>query len=185
MVSEFSSKNVEELNIEIKTGVNAQPQQVKSNDNPYAVIVSIGAKPIVPSIIPGVNNENVFNAIEVLNNPILIQDKSRVSIVGGGMTGCELAELLSNKNCMVTIIEMQSELATNENEITRTAMLKRLEDNKNIQILTCHKLESIKEDTVELENLETGEKNSLVQIIPFFHWAFHLLLMRSTMERDV
>lgn len=154
-------KNVEELNIEIKTGVNAQPQQVKSNDNPYAVIVSIGAKPIAPSIIPGVNNENVFNAIEVLNNPILIQDKSRVSIVGGGMTGCELAELLSNKNCMVTIIEMQSELATNENEITRTAMLKRLEDNKNIQILTCHKLESIKEDTVELENLETGEKKQL------------------------
>jgi 2,4-dienoyl-CoA reductase-like NADH-dependent reductase (Old Yellow Enzyme family)/thioredoxin reductase len=154
-------KNVEELNIEIKTGVKAQPQQVKNDDKPYAVIVATGAKPIVPSNIPGVNNENVFNAIDILNNPVLIQDKSRVSIIGGGMTGCELAELLANKNCMVTIIEMQSEPATDENEIIRTAMLGRLEENKNIEILTSHKLKSIKENAVELENLETGEKKQL------------------------
>jgi NADPH-dependent 2,4-dienoyl-CoA reductase/sulfur reductase-like enzyme len=127
-------KSVEKLNIQIKTGVNAQPQQVMNNDKPYAVIVAIGAKPIIPSNIPGVNNENVFDAIDLLNNPVLIKDKSKVLIVGGGMTGCELAELLSNKDCKVAIIEMQSELATNESQITRTAMLKRLEENKNIEI---------------------------------------------------
>jgi 2,4-dienoyl-CoA reductase-like NADH-dependent reductase (Old Yellow Enzyme family)/thioredoxin reductase len=154
-------KSVEKLNIQIKTGVNAQPQQVMNNDKPYAVIVAIGAKPIIPSNIPGVNNENVFDAIDLLNNPVLIKDKSKVLIVGGGMTGRELAELLSNKDCKVAIIEMQSELATNESQITRTAMLKRLEENKNIEILTCHKLESIKENAVELKDLKTGEKKLL------------------------
>ncbi len=154
-------KNVEKLNIQIKTGVNAKPQEVMNNDKPYAVIVAIGAKPIIPSNVAGVNNENVFSAIDILNNPVLIRDKSKVSIVGGGMTGCELAELLANKNCMVTIIDMQSELATNESEITRTAMFKRLEENKNIEILPSHKVELIKENAVELENVKTGEKKQI------------------------
>ncbi len=154
-------KNVEELNIEVKTGIRAEPHQVLNTDNPYAVVVAIGAKPVIPANIPGVNSENVFTAIDILNNPVLLKDRSKVVIVGGGMSGCELAELLTGKNCTVSIVEMQPELATNESAITRTAMLKRLDENRNIEVLTNHIVTSIKEDVVVLENLITGERKKI------------------------
>lgn len=149
--------NLEKLNVTIKTGFKAEPQQVLNDDNPYAVIVAIGANPQITSI-PGIKNENVINAIDILNNPILIQDKAKVAIIGGGMTGCELAELLSSKSCNVTIIEMHSELATNEQSITRSVILKRLQENRNIEILTNHKVSAIKEDAVQVENVANKEK---------------------------
>lgn len=154
-------KNLIALDIEIKTGFKAEPQQVMRDDNPYAIIVAIGAKPLIPGNIIGIDRENVLTAIDVLNNPVLIQKGSNVSIIGGGMTGCELAELILSRGSNATIIEMQSELATNENSITRTVMLQRLQQNSKIVILTNHKLVSVKDDSLEIEQTVTGEKKSV------------------------
>lgn len=154
-------KNIKSLNIEVITGRKAEPQQILADHHPFAVIVATGAKPLIPSKIPGVNNANVFTALDILHNPVLIPDGSKVVIVGGGMTGCELAELISGKNCTVTLIEMQSELATSENSITRSVMLKRLDENAKIELLTGFKVLAIKEESLELEEIKTSEKKQI------------------------
>jgi pyruvate/2-oxoglutarate dehydrogenase complex dihydrolipoamide dehydrogenase (E3) component len=154
-------KSITSLNVEVITGRKAEPQQILADHHPFAVIVATGAKPLIPSKIPGVNNANVFNALDVLNNPVIIPDGSKVAIVGGGMTGCELAELISGKNCTSTIIEMQSEVAASENSITRSVMLKRLNENTKIELLTGYKVLAIRDEALELEEIKTGEKKQI------------------------
>lgn len=70
--------------------------------DPDAVIVAVGAEPVVPKI-PGVQGEHVLIAEDVLHNPDLAQ--KHVVIIGGGQVGCETAIVLGNRGHNVHVIE--------------------------------------------------------------------------------
>ena len=79
-------------------------------DEPYdRLILSQGAKPIVPSI-PGVDLPHVFTLRDIpdmdrIANFIDIQKPKRAVVIGGGFIGLEMAEAFHHRGINVTIVE--------------------------------------------------------------------------------
>ena len=90
-----------------------------------AVIVATGAAPIVPNI-PGIDGDNVVDAIDVLGGTREVA--GRAIVVGSGMTGLETAELIAANGGEVAVYEMAPELgagAFHMNLISVTSKLKK------------------------------------------------------------
>lgn len=100
---------------DIRFGFDATADSIMQFE-PWAVILATGGEPIRPKTINGITRK------EVLTAPFIIdyykQNKSlpkvvgkNVVVVGSGMTGLAVSEILSNCNCNVTVIEMAKEIA--------------------------------------------------------------------------
>ncbi len=77
----------------------------------YDVIVFATGSKQTSCKIEGENHKNVFNVVDVLNNPSLIKNAKDIVVVGGGDSGCEAAYFFKyelNKN--VEIVEMKKDL---------------------------------------------------------------------------
>lgn len=120
-----------------------------------AVFVATGAKEKRLDNIPGFDHKNVRYAVDVLDHQD-IKDQN-VVIVGGGLTGCELAYDLARKNKKVSVVEalptimnVEGLAAPNYNmlvelmeyyhvDIYKNATVKSYEDNKlNIDVMTTN-----------------------------------------------
>lgn len=90
-------------NIEVILNTKATPEMIEAQ-NPDAVIVAIGSKPVVPKI-PGLETNNTMTALDLYGH----EDKAgeKIVIIGGGSVGCETAIHLANLGKKdVTVIEM-------------------------------------------------------------------------------
>lgn len=95
-------ETVKNPDITLKLGAAATYDMVKAQQ-PDAVIVSVGATPLIP-LIPGINGKNSVWAGDVESGRVSVGN--RVIIAGGGLTGLETALSLSREGKEVTIIEM-------------------------------------------------------------------------------
>lgn len=93
---------------------------------PDALIVATGSKPITLDV-PGSDRANVVSAIDVLMGKVNPGDK--ITVVGGGLVGCETAQFLVEQGKRVTIIEMLDELGADIPLTTRSATIHKLKDN--------------------------------------------------------
>ena len=89
-------------NVTIKLETEATPEKIKA-ENPDAVIIAVGADPLVPeALVKGRNNVVLAGDVHV--------DKATtgetVVVAGGGLTGCEVALHLAQNGKKVTIIDM-------------------------------------------------------------------------------
>ncbi|KAA0911472.1 bilirubin reductase, long form [Pusillimonas sp. ANT_WB101] len=103
---------------------------------PDVVILAVGASSFTPPI-PGVDGPNVRDAWKVLAGA---QDVSgRVAVVGGGVVGCETAELLGAEGYKVSIVEMQGQIASG---MSTTVLPTMLENYKRfgVEQYTGHKV---------------------------------------------
>ena len=95
-------KQIVDLNIEVKLNTEIKDVQTLSYDD---VIIATGAK------AKKINIKGIDKAIEAIN---YLDDKSQVKgkviVIGGSLTGCEIAYELYNSGKDVTIIEMQNDL---------------------------------------------------------------------------
>lgn len=85
-----------------------------------AVIVAIGAHNSAPAI-PGHENVNVADAWKVLDGSQQVY--GRVAVIGGGMVGCETAELLAEQGCQVSVVEMMDKIAAGESSTILPTLL--------------------------------------------------------------
>ena len=106
---------------------------------PDVVIIATGASPVIPDV-PGVKGGNVALAEEVLIGAERVGRE--VVVLGGGRTGCEVAQFLSEKGKKVTIVEMQEEIATDMTPDIRAPVLLRLAE-LSVRVLTNRKLEKV------------------------------------------
>jgi 2,4-dienoyl-CoA reductase-like NADH-dependent reductase (Old Yellow Enzyme family)/thioredoxin reductase len=113
-------------------------------EKPDAVILATGSEELVPPI-PGADGGNVFKASAVLTEKV--ETGPRVVIVGGGQTGLETAEFLTEKGRMVTVLEMLSEIGQDMELISRVFMMPRLAE-AGIEIRTDTRVEEIDEQGV-------------------------------------
>ncbi|MDP2945851.1 MAG: NAD(P)/FAD-dependent oxidoreductase, partial [bacterium] len=98
--------------------------QAVQAEKPDVVIVAAGGVPIVPPF-PGINGKNVVQATDVLTGAKQVGNK--VIIVGGGMVGCETAELLAEQGKKdITIVEMLPRIGQDIGATTRWVVLGRL-----------------------------------------------------------
>ncbi|MDR0852262.1 MAG: NAD(P)/FAD-dependent oxidoreductase, partial [Clostridiales Family XIII bacterium] len=79
---------------------------------PDAVIVAVGAEPILPPI-PGIDHPKVVSANSLSDDDVKIGQS--VVILGGGLVGCEAAVYLAMQGKAVTVVEMLSGVCIDAN----------------------------------------------------------------------
>ncbi len=112
-----------------------------------AVIVATGSHAIRPAV-PGADQPHVVMARDVLLGEPFLGD--RIVVVGGGLVGCETAELLAGRGKAIKIIEMLDDVALDVEARTRLLLLERL-DQLGVEIATGCKLRSIGRDHIVAE----------------------------------
>jgi len=142
--------NVQKLGVEIRLNTEATADSIMAMA-PYAVVVATGGEALRPSSIPGIDQDHVFTAPQIIMGESAIEN-ANVVVVGSGITGLETAEILGEHSNTITVLEMGKEIAPGgwhqiiEDELTRI--------NEQATTFRCSaKLLRIGEKTVEVENL--------------------------------
>lgn len=174
---------LERSGVDVRTSTN-YTQEVDQALKPDVLINATGAE--FSRMIAGSDKTNVITAIEALNHPENVGEN--VVIIGGGNTGCETAEFLSDgtreikitrakdfsgeleyeempleggKNHKVTIVEFFPQAGTKLGGMHKPIMDIKLQ-TAGVRIMTSTKVTQIYDDSrVDVENLITGEKETL------------------------
>jgi 2,4-dienoyl-CoA reductase-like NADH-dependent reductase (Old Yellow Enzyme family)/NADPH-dependent glutamate synthase beta subunit-like oxidoreductase len=152
----FLISQVKDLGVRVKVGEEVD-ETVIDKIKPDLVMLATGSLPINPDI-PGVENNNVLSADEILAGASF---GGNVVIVGGGMVGCETAEFLADKGAKVTIVEMLSHVATDMGLLTKALLIQRMKQ-KGIKIFTKKKVKEINSGGMILE--EEGHTETIDHI---------------------
>lgn len=144
-------KLVRKAGVEIRLNTEVTAEYVEK-ENPYALIIAVGSKPIVPNIT-GIHNDNVV----IVNNYYLEKDKvtDDVVVLGGGLAGCECAVHLGMEGKKVHLVEMRDELAVDANIRHRPLLMKEID--RYVKVHTGLKGVEILYDGVICED-KNGEK---------------------------
>lgn len=143
---------VKEYEVDLRIGESADEGKIMAV-NPDAVIIATGAECFIPKI-SGYDNKNVVDAWKVLKGEENVFGK--VTVVGGGLVGCETAEYLAAEGCKVTIVEMLDKIATGESATVLPTLLEEFK-NYGVEVLTKAKVMEITRNSVKVET-EEGAK---------------------------
>lgn len=126
-------KQVNELNIDIKLNTEVTPELI-DQIKPDSVVIATGADAkIFP--VPGIENDNVIQAVDLLLDRKKVGEN--VAVIGGGLTGCEIAYDLAKKGKKVKVIEML-------NDILQVKLLSAANSNMLRELLMYYKVEVLK-----------------------------------------
>jgi len=148
----------EKLGVEIQYNTGDHPLELLREINPCAVFLATGASEIVPDI-PGVHGNNVHSVEDVLGGAVDLAGRS-VAVIGAGLTGLETAEYLCAKGCNVSIVEMAHEAAPGSYHQHRDDILPKLH-RAGAAFYLGHRLEAIREESIEIREVKTGELKTL------------------------
>ncbi|MGH4124595.1 MAG: FAD-dependent oxidoreductase [Clostridium sp.] len=154
---EYQKLAIKKLNVDVR--LNEKATLTKINEiKPYAVFIAAGSNPMVPPI-PGVSQSFVYTSIDILEGKVILENKN-VVIAGSGMTGLEIAELLTSKGNKVTVIEMADKIGPAgylPNVIDISMRLAK----EGVSLMPCSKLINIKEGEIDIENTKDQKVTSL------------------------
>ena len=155
---DYYKHQFELLGVDVRRNTPATAEMIKALD-PYAVIIATGGAPSVPGFIPGVHGDNVYLTTDVIGEKVHFSGKN-VVIVGSGITGLEVAEMLGEDN-HVDVVEMAPKLTPDGWWQIVTDMMSRL-TKMDISFYPSHKLLEITPEGVKLEGEHTELKADAV-----------------------
>lgn len=162
-LNEYYKNEMKRLNIDIHLNTEMTIEMLEKA-NADAIILAVGSRSVVPRI-DGIHHSKVVLGIDALLHPDKVGE--RVVIVGGGLTGCEIAYGYAKDGKKVTIVEALDDLMKGDipdmnrmmlmdgfeyyktNILTQT-MLKSVNDDGAIVELSDHSVKMIPADTVIL-----------------------------------
>lgn len=145
-LAEFYTNELTRLGVQVRLNTEAVPEMIGTLEVD-TVVVATGSAPVVPGM-PGADLPHVTTAHDVLAGKVTI-GKSPVAVIGGGATGLETADYLSERGLDVTVIEM---LDAPGRDImpgigVRESLLTRLVEKK-VRIFTGRRVMAIESDAV-------------------------------------
>ena len=137
-------------------------------ENYDKLILSMGAKPIVPKI-PGIENVNTFtirNVVDIdrLNKFIKNTDSKNVTVIGGGFIGVETVENLKEAGFNVTLVEAAAQIMKPFDYDMVQILHKEIYD-KGVNLILGDKVVGFEKDTVILESGKKIEAQAVVMAI--------------------
>jgi NADPH-dependent 2,4-dienoyl-CoA reductase/sulfur reductase-like enzyme len=147
---EYEKTQLKKLGVKIFLNTQVDGAMIK-RENPDIVIVATGAEPSVPDGLAAFANlKNVITFKEILSGRY--DGSGNVTIIGGGITGCEVAEYIYDRNpqCKITIVEILSDIAREETVLSRKVLLKELKAH-GLSVKTNTKVLQISEGQVLVE----------------------------------
>ncbi len=132
----WAEESAKEYDLKIKLNTRADAEKLKGFDQ---IVVAAGTTDIALKL-PGWEQANPVQAVEVLDNPALLEGAKNVVVIGGGTVGCETAYYLAKeKGKTVTVVEMQPEFMKGACTANRGYLLKYLYD-AGVKLLNCTQL---------------------------------------------
>lgn len=158
----YLSTQVKKAQVKVELNKEATPELIEK-EKPDVVIVATGGKPLTPAI-PGVEGKKVVTANEVLEGKLAIS-RGKVLIIGGGMVGCEIADMLADTgynqttgSVPVTIVEMLADIGLDVIPQTRMLLLPRLRE-KRVEVITSATVREFLEDGVII--IKDGQEETI------------------------
>jgi len=158
----YLSTQVKKARVKVELNKEATPELIEKA-KPDVVIVATGGKPLIPAV-PGAEREKVVTANDVLEGKLAIS-RGKVLIIGGGMVGCEVADMLADPgynqttgSVPVTIVEMLADIGLDVIPQTRMLLLPRLRE-KGVKAITSATVKEILEDGVVI--IKDGQEETI------------------------
>lgn len=146
-------REIEKLPIEVVIGMEASSTIIRSLE-PDAVILASGAKPWIPDFVES-HGERVVLAEQILKDE---KKSGEVAIVaGGGLVGCEVAELLAKQGKRVIIVEMLEDIIPEEFSDTQK-YFQNLFVEQGVQVFKKSMIRRVSADEILIENESGGKK---------------------------
>ena len=145
----YAEKQLKDLGVDIRLNTTATEESIRAL-NPYAVFLTTGSEPVLPSSIPGIGGSNVYVAEDVLTQKVVFSG-IKIAVIGGGLTGMETAEYLQaagNEVIEVEMVDAMGAVGFPLMIMDATAALARL----SVRTMPGHKLLEIREDGIVLED---------------------------------
>lgn len=145
-------RQIEKSSVKVRMNTEVTAEFIHERQ-PDVVIVATGSTPIVVKV-PGHDGKNVVSMEDACLKKCEIGEK--VVVIGGGMSGCELAAQLGSEGKQVTIVEMLPALMAKLERpvLYTTEPLIGLLHKWNVDIRTSAKLKEIRPDAVIAETAE-------------------------------
>lgn len=146
MLNDWYKLQLEKLPVNVHLNTEVTPEQVKDM-GADVVILAVGANPVHFNV-PGIDDPMVKGCLDILEDPSLAGD--RVVVLGGGLTGTEMALDFAQQGKDVTIVEMMPDILSTggPQPVPNVQMLRDLLDHHNVRILAGTKLDRIEDGKV-------------------------------------
>ena len=112
------------------------------------IILASGASPLVPNI-PGIEQDHVYLANDILRFRTLLQNQSIV-VLGAGLVGLETAQVLAGFGNQVTVVDLLKQPAPQAPARPRENLLSHLKE-LHVTLLMERKITCIHEDGISCE----------------------------------
>lgn len=155
-VGDWRERQCRKAGVKIELSKEVTPEVVREV-KPDAVIVAIGATPIIPEI-PGVTKPHVVMAVDVLTGRARVGKK--VVVAGGGLVGAETADFIAEKGVAesITVLEMLPEIIPDMEPVAGLYLLAMLE-KYGVKIVTNTHILEITDKTVVAIDTEFKKHN--------------------------
>ena len=147
------------LGVDVHTGCAVTAELVREI-RPDAVVLAVGAKPVMPRSIPGIDSAKSVCCTDAILGKAPVGET--VVVVGGGLTGCELAVDLAGHGKRVTVVEMSGKILSSgpATPPQNVMALNLLMEKYGVTVLTGTKLDAIN-DSGALVTGSDGESRCL------------------------
>lgn len=149
-------QELQQMKVPVRTGIDADEAAIRAFA-PDHVLVATGSRPRKPPLplqrlSSGVK---VFHAWELFEHTDKVPAGALVTIVGGGMVGAELADLLRLQDCRIQLLEMTSTFAGGMARNNRLELLERLEAD-GVRLVPRCRIESAVGDRLQVQIGDEG-----------------------------
>lgn len=137
-LNQYLVRQVEQSSVEIHLKTPYDISRLKETQ-PEHIIVATGSRSRIPQI-DGWDPAFCYNVDQVLRREVLLQGK-RILVIGGGRSGCEVADYLLEDGNEITIVEMDRFLAATMEKKNRRSLMNRLEEGGVKRMLSARVME--------------------------------------------
>ena len=154
-ITDVMALEMAEAGVTVKLNTEATPELVASM-NPVGVFLAVGAPPVVPGAIPGIEKAVLAEDVILGKAPC----KGSVVLIGTGLTGLECAEMILEQGHPLTMVEMNPAVGQGIYNVVFNDIYSRIQPHDPV-VLTRHKLTAVTDDGVTAEDLSTGETKTI------------------------
>jgi len=155
-LNDYLVHQVEHSDIQVCLNTTYEAGRIQQEE-PDHIVVATGSRALTP-VIEGWDSAFCWRVDQVLRQEILLEGK-KILVVGGGRSGCEVADYLLGKGNEITIVEMDRFLAAAMEKKNRRALMNRLEDGR-VNRLVSARILAVSPGKVSLRN-DRGKEISL------------------------
>ncbi len=150
-VWDYRWQEIMEMKVLVKTGVNADAAMMRAF-NPDYVVVATGSIPRDPPIdITHVSSDiQIMHAWDAFADPDRIAAGAKVTVIGGGMVGVEIADLLRLKQCDIQVLELQATAANGMARNNKFELLERIADD-GVRVITQCRIHALAQRYIEVQ----------------------------------